>query len=94
MIDSDALITAADYHEGNDMIALTGYNFNGDQFFYIIRNFVKNGYNNIKLERYSIPIKPAQIEAVKIIDDDEFWLSSESEAYGKPRLFRLKLKSE
>ena len=93
-INSDALITAADYQEGNDMMALTGYNFNGDQFFYIIRNFVKNGYNNIKLERYSIPIKPAQIEAVKIIDNDEFWLSSESEAYGKPRLFRLKLKSK
>ena len=67
-INSDALITAADYQEGNDMMALTGYNFNGDQFFYIIRNFVKNGYNNIKLERYFIPIKPAQIEAVKIID--------------------------
>ena len=31
---------------------------------------------------------------VKIIDNDEFWLSSESEAYGKPRLFRLKLKSK
>ena len=93
-INSDALITAADYQEGNDMMALTGYNSNGNQFFYIIRNFVKNGYNNIKLERYPIPIKPAQIEAVKIIDDDEFWLSSESEADGNPRLFRLKLKPE
>ncbi len=94
LIDSDALITAADYYNEKDLIALTGYDFKGDQFFYIIRNFVKNGYDEIKLERYPIPIKPAQIEAVKIIDEDEFWLSSESEDNGKPRLFRFKLKSE
>ena len=77
-----------------DLIALTGYNFQGDQFFYTIRNFVKNGYDKIKLERYLIPIKPAQIEGVKIIDEDEFWISSESEDNGKPRLFRFKLKPD
>ena len=94
VIDSDALITAADYYNDKDLIALTGYNFQGDQFFYTIRNFVKNGYDKIKLERYLIPIKPAQIEAVKIIDEDEFWISSESEDNGKPRLFCFKLNSD
>ena len=94
VINSDALITAADYYHEKDLVALTGYNFKGEQFFYTIRDFVKNGFDNIKLERYLIPIKPAQIEAVKIIDEDEFWLSSESEENGKPRLFRFKLKSE
>ena len=94
IIDSKALITAADYYNDKDLIALTGYNFQGDQFFYTIRNFVKNGYDKIKLERYLIPIKPAQIEAVKIIDEDEFWISSESEDNGKPRLFRFKLKPD
>ena len=46
---------------------------------------------NIDLTRYTIPVKPAQIEAVKIINKNEFWITSESESKGKPLLFHLKL---
>ena len=46
---------------------------------------------NIDLTRYTIPVNPAQIEAVKIINKEEFWITSESESKGKPRLFHLKL---
>ena len=45
------------------------------------------------LNKYLIPIKPAQIEAIKIIDSNNFWLTSESEDKENPRLFRLKLNS-
>ena len=49
-------------------------------------------FENLNLKRYLIPVKPAQIEAVKIINDTEFCITSESEAKGTPRLFHLKLK--
>tara|TARA_S200000501_G_scaffold166914_1_gene157271 strand:- start:96 stop:908 length:813 start_codon:yes stop_codon:yes gene_type:complete len=92
IIDCNALITAADYYHEKDFIALTGYNTKGNQFFFLIRDFIKNGFDKINLQRYLIPIESAQIEAVKIINENEFWISSESEEIGKPRLFRLKLK--
>ena len=91
VIDTKALVTAADYDEENDLMVLTGYNLQGKQFFYTLKDFRKNGYKNMQLQQYHIPIKSAQIEAVKIIDDDEFWVSSESEDRNTPKLFRLKL---
>ena len=92
-IDTKALITAADYNEKEDLIALTGYDFEGKQYFYTLEHFKKNGMKNIDLTRYTIPVKPAQIEAIKIINKNEFWITSESESNGKPRLFYLKLQS-
>ena len=71
IIDTESLITAADYNSEFDLMVLTGYDFNGLQFFYTIENFVLNGYDNIDLKRYLIPVKPAQIEAVKIINNSE-----------------------
>jgi len=94
VIDAQSLITAADYQEESDLMVLTGYNFKGEQFFYTLNDFTKNGYENIQLKRYLIPIKPAQIEAIKIINKNEFWLSSESEDKKLPRLFRFTLKAE
>lgn len=91
-INTESLITAADYKEEFDLMVLTGYTFEGLQYFYTLENFVANGYDNLNLKRYLIPVKPAQIEAVKIINDTEFWITSESEAKGTPRLFHLKLK--
>ncbi len=94
VLDTRALVTAADYNSVEDLMVLTGYNFEGDQFFYTLPNFSKRGYDNLELNTYPIPIKPAQIEAVKIISKDEFWMSSESEEKKKPRLFRTRLKVE
>ena len=92
-IDTKSLITAADYSSKDDLMVLTGYNFDGDQFLCILKDFRKKGFENIDLKKYLIPIKPAQIEAIKIIDSNNFWLTSESEDKENPKLFRLKLKS-
>ena len=94
VIDTQALITAADYSEKDDLMVLTGYNYNGEQFFYTLTNFVKNGFENIEMKKYLISIKPAQIEAIKIINANEFWLSSESEEKKNPRLFHFILSEE
>lgn len=92
-IDTKSLITAADYSLKLDIMVLTGYNFNGDQFFYILKDFRKRGFENIDLKKYLIPVKPAQIEAIKIIDSNNFWLTSENEGKGNPKLLKLKLNS-
>lgn len=94
VLDTQSLVTAADYSAEDDLMVMTGYNFEGDQFFYTIPNFRKNGYDNLELQKYLIPIKPAQIEAVKIISKEEYWLSSEDEGKNRPRLFRARLNVE
>jgi len=58
-IDTQALITAADYNETHDLMVLTSYDFRGDQFFYTMTDFTKKGFENIHLKRYTIPVKPA-----------------------------------
>jgi hypothetical protein len=73
------------------LLALTGYNFKGEQFFYTASNFIKNGWNSIILKKYLIPIEKAQIEAVKIQDISNFWLTSEGEKNGFARLIDLKV---
>ncbi len=84
-------ITAADYNQIHDLLALTGYNFKGEQFFYTVSNFIKNGWNSIAIKKYLIPIEKAQIEAVKIQDVSNFWLTSEGEKNGFARLIDLKV---
>jgi len=91
IINTEALITSADYCKVEDLMVLTGYDFEGNQYFYTIQNFNKNRTKNYDLKKYIIPVNSAQIEAVKIINKTEFWITSEGESNGEPRLFRLKL---
>ena len=91
IINTEALITSADYSKVEDLMVLTGYDFKGNQYFYTIQNFNKNETKNYDLMRYIIPVNSAQIEAVKIINKTEFWITSEGESSVEPRLFKLKL---
>jgi len=43
------------------------------------------------IEKFKIPVGKAQIEAVKIIDESSFWITSEDEGNGFPRLFKFKI---
>jgi len=88
---AESLITAADYDASLKLLALTGYNAQGKQFFYLLPEF---SYKNLKIEnfkKYLLPLDEAQVEAVKIIDRHHFWLTSEDEGNGHPRLFKLTL---
>lgn len=87
----NALITGADYNEKLKLVALVGYDFNFNQYFYTINNFDLTNLDNSVIEKFSIPIEKAQIEAVKIIDENSFWATSEDEGNGYPRLFKLKI---
>ena len=87
----NSLITGADYSKELKLVALVGYDFSGNQFLYTIKDFERNNLNNSKLRKFKIPVGKAQIEAIKIIDEYSFWITSEDEGNGFPRLFNFKI---
>ena len=91
VLDVESLITAADYNRELDLLALTGYNFRGKQFFYTVSDFKKNGWESFNLVKYDIPIKGAQVEAVKIVNTNNFILTSEQLKSQFARLIQLKI---
>ena len=52
---------------------------------------IDNPRNN-SFKKYSIPIERAQIEAVKIISEKLFWVTSEDEGLGNPYMYKLEVK--
>ena len=85
------MITGGDYNEKYKLLALSGYDMNLDeQYIYLFRNFDLNKINYSKFIKYKLPIRDAQIEAIKIIDNKSFWLTTESEGFGFPRLIKIK----
>ena len=95
--DVNSLITGADYNEFLKLVSLVGYDFIEDgsesenQYLYTISNFDIDNLSQSRVKKYIIPVGKAQIEAVKIIDDSSFWLTSEDEGAGLPRLFKFKI---
>ena len=81
----------ADYNDELKLVALVGYDFNWNQYFYKISNFDLSNMDKTVIEKFKIPVGKAQIEAVKIIDESSFWITSEDEGNGFPRLFKFKL---
>ena len=88
----NSLITGADYNDELKLVALVGYDFNWNQYFYKISNFDLSNMDQSVIEKFKIPVGKAQIEAVKIIDESSFWITSEDEGNGFPRLFKFKIK--
>ena len=87
----NSLITGADYSKELKLVVLVGYDFAGNQFLYTIKDFERNNLDNSKLRKFKIPVGKAQIEAIKIIDESSFWVTSEDEGNGFPRLFNFKI---
>ena len=87
----NSLITGADYNDELKLVALVGYDFNWNQYFYKISNFDLSNMGQTVIEKFKIPVGKAQIEAVKIIDESSFWITSEDEGNGFPRLFNFKI---
>ena len=79
------------YNKENNLVALVGYSFQGEQFIYTLNNFFIDDLSEAEFKRYKLPIEKAQIEAIKIINKDTFWLTSEDEGNGFPRLFKIRI---
>ncbi|MGB0451050.1 MAG: hypothetical protein ACPGGF_02900 [Flavobacteriaceae bacterium] len=84
----ECLITGADFHKDSGLMGLTGYSKGGSQFLFLMPDY-SVPYDQSKMERYVLPVMPAQIEAIHIESPSAIWLTSEDEGLGLPRLFKV-----
>ncbi|MBT3444844.1 MAG: hypothetical protein HN443_07370 [Flavobacteriaceae bacterium] len=89
--DVQSLITGADYHNGLKLVALVGYIRSGEQFLYTLSSFDMDNLNQVKMKKFKLPLDGKQIEAIKIIDQNNFWITSEGEELDYPMLYKIKL---
>ena len=87
-----SLITGGDYNKENSLLALVSYNSKGEQYLILFENFELNNLENNNFTIYKIPIERAQIEAIKIIDQETFWITSEDEGVGSPFMYKIQVK--
>ena len=83
----NALITGADYDNNLGLLALISYDSDGNQYIILFPNFKPKGKNSFK--KFRIPIDKSQMESIKIINKNEFWITSEDEGRGHPTLFKI-----
>ena len=90
-LDVQSLITGADYHPKIRLVALVGYMKSGEQFLYTLNSFDVKNLDLMKLKKYKLPLDGKQIEAIKIIDQKTFWITSENEGIGFPIMYKIQL---
>ena len=87
----NSLITGGDYNKEMSLLALVSYNSKGNQFLILFEDFNLENLAEKKFTKFKIPLESAQIEAVKIIDNDTFWITSEDEGIGSPYMYKVKV---
>lgn len=92
IINTESIITSADYNTSTKLLAFTSTVDFTNYSLQTIENFDINRLTNFKINTNLIPVGRSQIEAVKIINLNSFWISSEDEASSSSaRLFKLNL---
>tara|TARA_B100000073_G_scaffold330279_1_gene318617 strand:+ start:71 stop:943 length:873 start_codon:yes stop_codon:yes gene_type:complete len=87
----NSLITGGDYNKDMSLLALVSYNSRGNQFLILFEDFKLDNLAEKKFRKIKIPLERAQIEAIKIIDDNTFWITSEDEGIGNPYMYKIKV---
>ena len=87
----NSLITGGDYNKDMSLLALVSYNSKGSQFLILFEDFNLETLTEKKFRKFKIPLERAQIEAVKIIDNHTFWITSEDEGIGSPYMYKVKV---
>ena len=88
----NSIITGADYNKDLNLLALTS-TVNFTKYYLItIKNFSLKNKRDNKINMVEIPIGKTQVEAVKIIDSKNFWITSEDESSSDhARLMKMSL---
>ena len=47
--------------------------------------------SDMKFKKFQIPLEKAQVEAIKIIDNKTFWITSEDEGIGSPYMYKIEI---
>ena len=90
-LNTGSIITAADFDKSSNLLALTSTISFNEYYLLIIDNFSIEKKNDYKIKMYEIPVGKTQIEGIKIINSSTFWLTSEQEKKGDPKLFKIKI---
>ncbi len=88
----NSLITGGDYNEELGLLALVSYNSVRSQYLILFEDFNLENLAEKKFRKFKIPIERAQIEAIKIIDETTFWITSEDEGIGSPYMYKIGIK--
>lgn len=87
-----SIITGADYNKELKLLALTSTIDFIEYYIIIIDDFYLENNKNYKIKMVEIPIGKTQVEAIKIIDRNNFWITSEDESSSKhARLLKLNI---
>ena len=90
-LNTQSIITGGDYDPETKLLALTGTLIFNEYYILKIEDFDLESKKDYKIDMYEIPIGKTQVEAIKIIDSNTFWITSEDEkSSSSARLMKIK----
>jgi len=90
-LNTQSIITGGDYDPETKLLALTGTLIFNEYYILKIEDFDLERKKDYKIDMYEIPIGKTQVEAIKIIDSNTFWITSEDEkSSSSARLMKIK----
>ena len=90
-LNTESIVTGADYDKKTNTLVLTS-TINFDEYYILVVNDFSLNNKDRKINMYEIPIGKTQVEAIKIIDENTFWITSEDESSSSSaRLMKIKL---
>jgi hypothetical protein len=94
-INVGSIVTGADYNKDLELLALTS-TINFIKYYIItINNFSLEKGKQFDFNITEIPIGKTQVESIKIIDKNTFWITSEDESSSKSaRLLKIKINDD
>jgi hypothetical protein len=90
-INIESIVTGADYNKKLKLLVLTSTKDFNEYYIHKIKNFNITKLKNLKIDTFKIPIGKTQVESIKIIDKNNFWITSEAEFMGSPYLYKISL---
>ena len=90
-LNTESIVTGADFDKSSNLLALTSTISFNEYYLLIIENFSIEKKDDYNIKMYQIPVGKTQVEGIKIINSSTFWLTSEQEKKGNPKLFKIKI---
>ncbi len=90
-LDCQSIVTGADYNKNLKLLVLTATVSFEEYYILKLENFDPKKPINYQINMYEIPLAKTQVESIKIIDKNTFWVTSEAETFGSPYLYKISL---
>ena len=90
-LDCQSIVTGADYNKNLKLLVLTATVSFEEYYILKLENFDPKKEINYQINMYEIPLEKTQVESIKIIDKNTFWVTSEAETFGSPYLYKISL---